>query len=624
MIRVYFSHLQHASLRFNASQKSNNLMKFSPCHKEGFARLHLFSSACIVTFSTLIFILSFHSVAQQTVVLEDREPEAATGINEKSFDDAEEFMVAAANPYAAWAGKNIIEKGGSAIDAAVAVQAMLTLVEPQSSGIGGGAFIMYWDNTEKKLYTFDGRETAPKSANPYIFLESGEPMSWRDAVVGGKSVGVPGVLKALDVAHKKFGQLEWKDLFEDTIKQSRDGFIVSPRLARLLELDLHPGLNKFPASANYFKPEGKPLEDGALKRNPLLATTLQKIALGGVEAFYQGSIADNIAKAVRTVTVNPGGMQAKDINEYQAVQRQAMCNNYHDSRICGMAPPSSGGVTVYQIIKTLERFNLSQYQPDSPEFVHLFSQASALAFADRAHYVADLDFLDLSAVPLVSPSYLRERSKLIGLDKPFEKAEEGMPFLSAQYGEDDAYELTSTSHISIVDKQGNAVSMTSSIEFMFGSGIMVEGFLLNNQLTDFAINPTRDNKLVLNRAQGGKRPRSSMSPTMVFDKDNNLKLVIGSPGGSRIINYVAQTIINVLDFDMDVQSAISFPRITNRNDVTSLEKGTPIASIQSALEKKGHTVRVVDLNSGLHGIQITEGKLVGGADPRREGVAVGQ
>ncbi|MGB3725183.1 MAG: gamma-glutamyltransferase [Glaciecola sp.] len=562
--------------------------------------------------------------AQSSKNLEDREPEAATGVQQKAFDSTNNYMVVAANPYAAWAGKQIIEQGGSAIDAAVAIQAMLTLVEPQSSGIGGGAFIMYWDNTKQKLHTFDGRETAPKASNPYIFLENGEPMAWRDAVVGGKSVGVPGVLRALDMAHKKFGNLAWKDLFTDTIKQSREGFVVSERLAKLIALDYHPGLNKFTSASNYFKPNGVGLKAGTLQKNPLLATTLQKIALGGADAFYTGSIPENIAKTVRTASVNPGLLSADDFANYRAIERRPMCNPYRAYKICGMAPPSSGGVSVYKILKSLERFELSKYTHNSVEFAHLFTQSSALAFADRAHYIADLDYLDMSVVPLVNPGYIRRRAADISLAVPFEKASAGKPYASMQFGKDNAYERMSTSHISIVDKQGNAVSMTSSIEFMFGSGLMVEGFLLNNQLTDFSLNPMRDNTPVLNRVQPDKRPRSAMSPTMVFDDSGKLHLVVGSPGGSRIINYVAQTIFNVLDFGLDIQTAISAPRISNRNGATTLEANTSITRLKSELENKGHEINVRNLNSGLHGIQIIDGVLHGGADPRREGVAVGQ
>ena len=575
---------------------------------------------------TTIFLLSCISVSlcAQQVVLEDREPEAATGVINKNISSGEQFMVAAANPYAVKAGKRIIEQGGSAIDAAVAIQAMLTLVEPQSSGIGGGGFIMYWDNTNKQLHTFDGREVAPKDIDSNVFFKDGKPMSWRDAVVGGKSVGVPGVLKALEDAHQKFGKLPWQTLFSDTIDLSSKGFVVSPRLARLVELDLHPGVNEFKETKDYFKPDGMPIAAGELKQNPKLANTLSIISREGTDAFYKGELANKIAAAVNKVSINPGTLSASDLAEYKVIQRKPMCNPYRAYKICSMPPPSSGGVTMYQILKLLENYKLSQFTPSSIEFVHLFAQASALAYADRAAYIADLDFMGIAAEPLVDEIYLTKRASLIGLDNLYKKAQAGMPYATIAYGTDNAYELDSTSHISIIDKQGNAVSMTASIEFMFGSGIMVEGFLLNNQLTDFAINPLKDGKLVLNHIEPGKRPRSAMSPTMVFDSNNKLSLVIGSPGGSRIINYVAQTIVNVLDFDLNIQEAINAPRITNRNDLTSLEKGTPIVAIQGALEALGHTVRVVDLNSGLHGIQIKDGILYGAADPRREGTAEGK
>jgi gamma-glutamyltranspeptidase/glutathione hydrolase len=565
-----------------------------------------------------------HLAHAQQPVLEDREPEAATGIAKKRVAIAEEFMVSAANPYAANAGKRIIEKGGSAIDAAIAVQAMLTLVEPQSSGIGGGGFIMYWDNTAKQLYTFDGRETAPQNINSQVFFKDGKAMSWREAVVGGKSVGVPGILKALEDAHARFGNLPWKGLFDETIALSKNGFVVSPRLAKLIAMDLHPGLNEFPESNIYFKPNGKPLDEGSLKQNQKLAKSLSLIATKGADAFYTGDIAKKIVDAVKLVSINPGTLSVKDLAQYKAIERKPMCNMYREYNVCSMAPPSSGGTTMFQILKLLEGFTLSSLAPDSVPFAHLFAQASALAFADRDNFVADLDFLGIKASPLVDADYLKNRALQMGIKVPYSEAQSGKPYGELTFAGDDAFELDSTSHIAIVDKQGNAVSMTSSIEFMFGSGIMVEGFMLNNQLTDFSINPIKDNIQVLNAAAPNKRPRSAMSPTMVFTKDKQLSLVIGSPGGSRIINYVAQTIINVLDFNLDIQEAIDFPRITNRNDVTSLEKGTHFANLQSQLEGLNHTVKIVDLNSGLHAIQIKEGKLLGGADPRREGIAVGQ
>jgi gamma-glutamyltranspeptidase/glutathione hydrolase len=573
----------------------------------------------------LAFITAAVGCAQSPqVVLEDREPEAATGVMAKNLAVGEQFMVAAANPHAANAGKRIIEQGGSAIDAAIAIQAMLTLVEPQSSGIGGGGFILYWDNTAKQLYTFDGREVAPQKITPDVFIKNGEPMKWRDAVVGGKAVGVPGILKALEDAHAQFGTLPWSQLFDDSINLSNTGFKVSPRLATLIELDLHPGLNEFAQAQAYFKPNGKPLAEGELRKNKKLASTLTKIAQQGTDAFYTGEIARNIVNAVNEVSINPGKLSAADLAQYTAIQRQPMCSSYRVYEVCSMAPPSSGGVTMMQILKLLEGFTLSDYAPESLEFAHLFAQASALAFADRADYVADLSFMGIDAAPLVDADYLRNRAATLGTDVRYTEASSGRPYGDLSYASDDAFELDSTSHIAIVDKQGNAVSMTSSIEFMFGSGIMVDGFLLNNQLTDFAINPIKDGVVVLNAAAPGKRPRSAMSPTMVFTNDGELNLIVGSPGGSRIINYVAQTIINVLDFNLDIQESIDVARITNRNDFTSLEKGTNISQLKAPLEALGHTVRVVDLNSGLHGIQIENGKLLGGADPRREGIAIGK
>ncbi|MFC4699251.1 gamma-glutamyltransferase [Glaciecola siphonariae] len=555
---------------------------------------------------------------------EDREPEAATGRNKKQAVVGEHYMVAAANPHASQAGKRILEQGGSAIDAAIAVQAMLTLVEPQSSGIGGGAFILYWDNTAKQLYTFDGREVAPANTPEDVFFKNGEQMSWRDSVVGGKSVGVPGVLKALDMAHKKHGKLPWEQLFNDTIYLAKKGFEVSPRLAGLLARDLHPALNHFEAANAYFKPGGEWLKAGQIRTNEALANNLEKIAKQGVEYFYSGALAEQIAEAVRLAPINPSRMSTRDLRNYQAIERLPMCGDYRSYKVCGMAPPSSGGVSVYQILNGLEQFELSNWTAQSTELVHAFSQASALAFADRAVYLADLDFMGLSAKPLVAPDYLASRRALISLYKPFEKATEGKPYAEYAFAQDDAYELNSTSHIAIVDKHGNAVSMTSSIEFMFGSGVMVGGFLLNNQLTDFALSPERDGLPVLNRVEAFKRPRSSMSPTMVFDEQGELSMVVGSPGGSRIINYVAQALINVIDFDMDMQEAISAPRFTNRNDYTALEKGTSIESLAPQLKALGHDVRIIDLNSGIHGIQIKDKKLIGGADPRREGLVTGR
>ena len=561
--------------------------------------------------------------AAQTAPVETREPEAHTGFTQKQAFVADEYMVVAANPYASWAGKNIIEKGGSAIDAAIAVQAMLTLVEPQSSGIGGGAFILYWDNKNKQLHTFDGREIAPKQVNAYWFMQNNKPMPWLEALVGGMSVGVPGALRALELAHSQYGALPWESLFDDAIDTATQGFRVSERLAKLVALDYHPGLREFAGSSTYFYPAGMPLKAGVNKKNKPLAKTLSNIARQGADYMHTGELAEKIVKTVNNAPVNPGRISMADLKDYQPVERSAVCGPYRDKKVCGMAPPSSGGINVYQILKLLEKFEIGSYTPMSPEFVNLFVQASALTYADRKAYIADTDFTNLPVASLINEPYLKRRAQSISVDKKWRKARAGKPYDNARNHNGMSLEQANTSHISIIDKQGNAVSMTTSIEFMFGSGLMVEGFLLNNQLTDFSFNPTRGNYPVPNRVEPHKRPRSSMSPTMVFDEKGELELVIGSPGGSRIIDYVAQAVIGVVDFNLDVQQAINLPRITNRNDYTALEKGTTAEELQKPLEKLGQPVKVIDLNSGLHGIQVKDGRYIGGADPRREGVAVG-
>lgn len=560
---------------------------------------------------------------QAKPVREVGEPEAATGYVEKQAYVANDYMVVAANPYASMAGKHILEKGGSAIDAAVAVQSMLSLVEPQSSGLGGGAFILYWDNKNKVLHTFDGRETAPSAVNERWFMKGDKPMRWIDAVVGGKSVGVPGAVKALEMAQKEFGTLPWNALFSDAIQLATDGFEVSPRLASLVALDYHPGLKTFPESSAYFFPNGKPLQAGTIKKNLPLAQTLNGIATHGSDYLYKGALAEKIVQAVNSAPINPGHITLDDLASYTPIKRAPICGLYHEKKVCGMAPPSSGGVNVYQILKLLEAQDLSAYSPDSVAFANLFVQASALAYADREMYIGDSDFTHLPYEQMIDSSYLAQRSKGISADRHWVKAKAGNPFAQADVALGTSMELPNTSHFSIIDKEGNAVSMTTSIEFMFGSGLMVDGFLLNNQLTDFSFAPTKHGRPVPNRVEPRKRPRSAMSPTMVFDKNGALEVVVGSPGGSRIVSYVAQTLIGVLDFGLDIQQAINLPKITNRNDYVALEKGTPIVELEKPLEALGHSVKVMDLNSGLHGIQVKSGKLVGGADPRREGLAIG-
>jgi gamma-glutamyltranspeptidase/glutathione hydrolase len=420
---------------------------------------------------------------------EDREPEAATGIYKKKAYSAKEYMVVAANPYASWVGKQIINKGGNAIDAAIAVQSMLTLVEPQSSGIGGGSFILYWDNKSKTLHAYDGRETAPSRVNIDLFLKDNKPMPWKEAVVGGRSVGVPGTLKALDMVHKQFGVLPWNELFDETIDLSAKGFTVSERLAKLVNLELHPGLRKFRTSSVYFYPEGQGLKAGQVKKNSALARTLTTIAKEGADSFYKGNIADKIVKAVEFASINPGFLRTDDMAAYEAVKRRPVCGKYKKHQICGMPPPSSGGFNILQILKLLEPYNLAQYPANSVLASHLFTQASRLAYADRDMYVADTDFSHLPFSAMLSERYLQDRGSKIRLDKDMGRAQAGKPFPHMNFASTQDYDLPSTSHFSIIDKQGNAISITSSIEFAFGSGLMVEGFLLNNQLTDFSFNP---------------------------------------------------------------------------------------------------------------------------------------
>lgn len=573
------------------------------------------------TISGLSLFISDAARAQEV-----REPEAATGLIEKQAVKASRFMVAAANPYASRVGYNILNQGGSAIDAAIAVQLVLTLVEPQSSGIGGGAFILHWDKKQKKLITFDGRETAPEAADGTLFLDkNGATIPWIKAVVGGRSVGVPGVLAALKKAHQQYGKLPWKDLFKDAIALADRGFRVSPRLEKLVAMQFNPGISELPEIRNYFFPNNRGIRAGDKLKNPKLAAVYRSLAEEGIQPFYQGWIAKKIVNAVRHSTIAPGKLSLNDMANYQAKEVPAVCGPYRIYKICGMAPPSSGGIAVIQMLRLLEPFKLNDREFNNLQTVHLFTQSSRLAFADRNRYIADDDFVNVPVQGLIDKTYLANRSKEINIHQDMGEAKAGIPQQSIGRADDSAYELPSTSHISIVDEQGNAISMTTSVEMAFGSAVMVEGFILNNQLTDFSLAPKSNGKLVANRLEPLKRPRSSMAPMMVFNQDDSLKLVVGSPGGSRIINYVAQTILAVLDWNLNPQQAINLPKVTNRNRVTTLEKGTDIVSLKSGLEAKGHKVIVRDLNSGVHAIEVKpSGTLIGGADPRREGVVRGE
>lgn len=555
------------------------------------------------------------------------DPEAETGrtVNEISY--ANEYMISAANPIAVEAGLAILREGGTAIDAAIAVQAMLTLVEPQSSGIGGGAFIIFWDNDDQQLHTIDARETAPMAATPELFLDmDGNAPRWIEAVVGGRSVGTPGVMRGLELAHQEWGRLPWQRLFNESIAQAEQGFTVSPRLAQLIEMEINPGLAKMPVARDYFFPDGQPLQPGDLLTNPELAATLRAMAEQGADALYTGDIAQDIVAAVQNAAIQPGVLALSDLEQYQPIMRDPVCGPYRVYTICSMGPPSSGGITMVQTMALLEPFALNTLEPNSEEALHFFTQASRLAFADRNRYIADEDFVEVPMLALLAPEYIAERATLIGgIDMGQAEAGTIAQLLRA---DDQSPEFPNTSHISIIDQYGNAVSMTTTIEMGFGSTVMVRGFLLNNQLTDFSLVPEVDGVLVANRVEPGKRPRSSMAPAIVFDEQGELLHVVGSPGGPRIINYVTQTMIGLLDWNMNMQEAIDMPRITNMNGVTSLEAGTAIEGYQELLEARGHNVEVRALNSGLHGITLRKGqpdnRLEGGADPRREGAAKGK
>lgn len=564
-----------------------------------------------------LILLAAPAFAQEAV-----QPEDTLVITEKSVVAAERFMIAAAHPMAAAAGRDVLARGGSAIDAMVAAQFMLNLVEPQSSGIGGGAFLLYWDAAAGTLTTFDARETAPAAATPAYWLGAdGEPVAWWDAVVGGRSVGVPGTLKLLDETHARFGRLDWADLIAPTLAAAEAGFEISPRLAASIAGAAERGLTRFPDTAAYFfQPDGAPRAAGTVLRNPAFAETLRAIAAARAQPLYEGALADAIIAAVRTET-NPGILTRADLSAYRVITRAPVCIAYRGDEVCGMGPPSSGGLTVGQIMGVLEHFDMAGAGPGAAG-LHLLAEASKLAFADRNLYMADADFVRMPTRGLLDAGYLTTRAQAIDPLAAMASARAGNPpwrdaRLRAADGE---RERPGTSHLTVVDAAGNVVSLTTTIETGFGSRVMVGGFLLNNELTDFSRAPERDGRLIANRVEGGKRPRSSMAPTIVL-RDGQPILALGSPGGSRIIGYVAQTLVGILDWGLDPAAAIAAPRVVNRNGVTDVEAGA--VALAADLAALGHETRLRDLNSGLHVIAIDD-RLIGGADPRREGVVLGE
>lgn len=536
---------------------------------------------------------------------------------------ADRQMVVAANPLAAAAGLEMLRAGGNAVDAAIATQMMLTLVEPQSSGLGGGGFLLHYDATTGEVTAYEGRETAPAAATPDMFLDAeGAPLAFYEAVVGGLSVGAPGVLRMLEAVHRAHGRLPWADLFQPAIRLAEQGFAVSPRLHRQLAGDEH--LKTDPTAAAYFyDADGNAWPPGHVLKNPALAETLRLIAAGGADAFYLGPIARDIVFAVQNDPRRPGRLTEGDLAAYAVNSRPALCRPYRVWRVCGAPPPSSGGIAVLQMLGMLEPFDLAAMEPMSADAVHLLSQAGRLAFADRGRYVADDAFVDVPTEALLDRGYLRSRAALVDMEKDMGEAAPGALPAEAAGLPVPQTEPVSTSHMSIADAQGNAVSFTTSIENEFGARLMVRGFLLNNQLTDFAFTPETDGLAVANRVEPGKRPRSSMSPTLVFGEDGALVAAVGSPGGSSIIGYVAKALVAMLDWGLDPQTAVDLPNALNRNGATRLEEGTPVVALAGALAARGHELEATGMTSGLHAILIRDGRLLGGADRRREGVALG-
>ncbi|WP_305405991.1 gamma-glutamyltransferase [Photobacterium leiognathi] len=552
------------------------------------------------------------------------EPEPTISQQSQQLVKGKEWMIATANKYASEAGADILSKGGSAVDAMITAQLVLGLVEPQSSGIGGGGFLVYWDNDNNQMTTFDGRETAPFAATPRLFQDNqGKPLKFYDAVVGGRSVGTPGTIKLLWRSHEQYGKLAWKSLFLPAIKLAKDGFIVSPRLAAMIEQDAQH-LSRFPATkAYFFDNDGNPIKAGTKLTNPAYANTLLQIADYGPKAFYQGDIARDIVATVQQAEGNPGVLNTMDLASYSVKQREPICAPYRQYKVCGMGPPSSGALTLGQILAMLNHYPLARLGADNVESWRLIGDASRLAFADRSRYMADSDYVPMPTRGLLDPAYLAQRAALLQGKQALTKVEPGSPpWNHAQkQTSDEALELPSTTHLSIVDEEGNVVSLTSTIENSFGSHLMVRGFLLNNELTDFSFRSQIDGVPVANRIEPGKRPRSSMTPTIVM-KDNQPVLTIGSPGGSQIIGYVAKTLVAYLDWGMDLQQAINLPNMNNRFGTFELEQNTAATAWAPKLEKLGYKTQIKDLNSGIQAISIAPELLTGAADPRREGKVI--
>ncbi len=555
-------------------------------------------------------------------------PEISTGFNTVKSARGKDFMAVTAHPDATKAAYKILSAGGTAADAGIAAQMVLGLVEPQSSGIGGGSFILYYDAKARKIFSLDGRESAPSNAGGHLFTrKDGQKMGFYEAGNGGRAVGAPGTLRALSQLYDWQGKTPWFDLFKPAINLAEDGFVITERLHKMLEAERGRFDVDTEAKLYFFPDADNPIAAGEVKYNQDYAVTLNFIAQERADKFYTGALARNLVQKVRENGKNPGLLSIEDMANYEAKERQPICGGYRGYKICSMAEPSSGALTMLMTLGMLEKFDLRALGPRNPAAWHLIAEASRLAFADRNYYMADPDFVKTPSQLLLDKNYLQMRSAKIDAGRPLLNINHGVPpnwnFDEQPAAADDALKPPGTTHISIVDMYGNILSMTSSIQNAFGSRVMVDGYLLNNELTDFSFTPNDENgNVIANRVEGGKRPRSSMSPTIIFDPDNKPYMVIGSAGGSRIIGFVLQRIIADIDWNMSVTEALKMPHIVHRGKKLELEsKGVNMAE---GLKKYGHPVIVGEMNSGLTVIKFEGDNMVGAADPRRDGTAQGK
>ena len=534
-------------------------------------------------------------------------------------------IITTSNPHASRAALEIIEKGGNSIDAAVAVQLVLTLTEPQATGIGGGAFMLYWDKKSSKLFSIDGREKAPSRVKEDLFLDSkgNKKRFYPDAVVGSQSIGVPGVIRLLEESHKKFGKLPWDELFSYAINLAENGFAVSPALNSILGY-LGPLKKIEPAASLYYienlEGEKEPVPVGYKLKNIEYSKTLRRLSKRGSRDFYEGETAKLIINSIKKYN-KEAVLSHSDLKNYKIVWREPLCSKYRKYNVCSMGPPSSGGLTMLMMLKLLEDFNIESLKPNSIDMIHLFSEVNRIAYADRAYYMGDSDFINVPINGLLDDTYIKKRRNLINKDYYSEDIKKGMPEGYENFEKNIDISKPSTSHFVIVDKEGNAVSMTSTVEGPFGSHLMAGGFILNNELTDFSMLPEINGKKIANRVEPNKRPMSSMTPTIIF-KDNELYALTGSPGGTSIINYVTKSVLGIIDWNLEPDEIVELPHYMNKGNYTELEKDSVIENLKSELESKGHPVRVLKKRSGLHLAVKKEDGFIGSADPRREGLVI--